>query len=102
MSRPMNKDELYELLSHIEKEHSPFARSEGKCVKYVDPHIDMRDGTIFSIVFRGFGWGKTLHTQNEFRDLLDSLFERCMKFLDEPIPSFECSKEVIIPFGRKG
>lgn len=84
MSKPMSRDEFDKLMSHIWVEHSPVQMNKfGRCVKYVDPHIDMRDGTIFSIGFRGFGWDKVLHTQNECRDLPESLFDRCMKFLDD-------------------
>lgn len=83
MSKPMNHDEFNNLMKHIAIEHSPAQMNKfGRCVKYVDPHIDMRDGAIFSIGFRGFGWDEVLHTQNECRDLSESLFERCMKFLD--------------------
>lgn len=84
MSKPMSRDEFLDLMTHIRQEHSPAQIGKfGRCVKYVDPHIDMRDGAVFAIGFRGFGWDKVLHTQNECRDLPESLFERCMKFLDE-------------------
>lgn len=82
----MTFPEFKTLLQHIDKEHSPLGRypnSSGKTVKYVDPHIDMRTGTIFSITFRGYGWEKNLHTQNECMDLKDSLYTRCMNFLDD-------------------
>lgn len=85
MSRPMNRDEFIALMQHIRDDHSPLqlACSDGRrVVKYVDPHIDMRDGAVFSIGFRGYGWDQVLHTQNECRDLPQSLFERCMAFLD--------------------
>lgn len=83
MSRPITKAELIELLHHIRQEHSPVKRLGGKTIKYVDPHIDMRDGAVFSVTFRGYGWEETLHTQNECRDLPETLFERCMAWLDE-------------------
>ncbi len=85
MSDPMGFAELQELLAHIEEEHHPFVRTRGKQVKYVHPSIDMRDSKVFSITFRGFSWEREFYTQNECRDLPDSLFERCMKFLDEPV-----------------
>jgi hypothetical protein len=83
MSKPMNKDEFLMLMQHIREEHSPAQMNDfGRCVKYVDPHIDMRDGAVFAIGFRGYGWEQTLHTQNECRDLPESLYDRCMSLLD--------------------
>lgn len=85
MSKAMSFQEFADLLMHIANEHSPLcgARS-GKTVKYVDPHIDMRTNEVFALTFRGFGWKHFIHTQNECRDLPESLFERCMAYLDEP------------------
>lgn len=82
MSAAMTMTELGDLLRHIHAEHSPFARAGGRAVKYVDPHIDMRDFKCFAITFRGWGSDATFHTQNECRDLPDSLFDRCMAWLD--------------------
>lgn len=81
----MTMQELGDLLKHIRAEHS-FCRpaNQGKYVKYIDPHIDTRDWMCFSIGFRTFGDPVVFHTQNECRDLPESLFERCMKWLDEP------------------
>ena len=85
MSKPMSPDELNELLRHISLEHGPFRRPAiGKQVKYVHPNIDMRSNCVFSITLRGYSWEEHFYTQNECRDLPESLFERCMKFLDEP------------------
>lgn len=84
MSRPMSFSEFQTLLDHIMECHGPYDKPKvGRGVKYVDPHMDMRNGKVFAITFRGFGWDQTLHTQNECRDLPDSLFDRCMAFLDE-------------------
>ena len=84
MSRAMTMQELGDLLNHVRMDHS-FCRNDGKGrhVKYVDPKIDTRDWMCFAITFRLFGEGVTFHTQNECRDLPESLFERCMEWLDE-------------------
>lgn len=80
----MTMTELGELLKHIRAEHSPFQHKNGKIVKYVHPNIDMRDGMCFSITLRGFGGTETLfHTQNECRDLPQTLQERVMLWLDD-------------------
>ena len=83
MSAAMTMKELGDLLNHIKSDHS-FCRSKnGRCVKYVDPKIDTRDWMCFAIVFRLSGDGVVFHTQNECRDLPQSLYERCMEWLDE-------------------
>jgi hypothetical protein len=83
----MTFDEFRALLDHIMDEHHPydFLKGKRKVVKYVDPHVDMRDGKVFAVTFRGWGWEQLFHTQNECRDLPESLFDRCMAFLDEPM-----------------
>lgn len=85
MSNVMTIAQLGELLRYIYDNHSPMAsfRAGKRMVKYVDPHIDMRTHAVFAITIRGYGWEKTFHTQNESRDLPDSLYERVMKFLKE-------------------
>lgn len=83
MSKPMTMAELSELLRHVQAEHSFCRNKNGRHVKYVDPKIDTRDWMCFAITFRLFGEGVTFHTQNECRDLPESLFERCMKWLDD-------------------
>lgn len=80
----MSMTELGDLLKHISEEHSPFGCRRGKTVKYVDPHIDMRDFKCFSITLRSFSYEKHFHTQNECRDLEKSLFNRVMEWLDTP------------------
>ena len=85
MSRQMNFEELQTLLQHIYISHSPtgnFMRGH-RVVKYVEPVIDMRDGKCFAIKFQMFGDGDTtLYTQNEQRNNPESLFDRCMSWLD--------------------
>lgn len=83
MSRPMNLREFADVVNHIQKNNTPFAYIYGKtpCVKYMDPVIDFRTATVFSVKFRGFGSEHVLHCQNECRDLQESLFERCMTYL---------------------
>ena len=81
--KTMSLAEFATLFKHIQEEHSPKTMPHlVKCVKYIDPHFDMRTNTVFAIGFRGYGWDKVLHTQNEYRDLPDSLYTRCMNFLD--------------------
>lgn len=86
MSKPMTLEELAALLNHIKQEHSFCQAKEGqRHVKYIDPHVDTRTWTCFAISFRTIGDGVTFHTQNECRDLPESLFDRCMNWLDEGI-----------------
>lgn len=84
VSRAMTFPEFRHLMQHIDMEHSVIrcCPAGNKKVKYVDPHFDMRTGTCFAITFRGFGWDKVLHTQNEEIDNPKSLYDRCMDFLD--------------------
>lgn len=73
-----------DLLKLIRDRHSPFAPGSGhRSVKYVDPHFDMRTGHCFALTLRGYGWEKHFHTQNECRDLPESLYERVVAFLEE-------------------
>lgn len=84
MSAGMTFAQFRELLTHISREHSPNKQvAKGlRRVIYVDPFIDMRTGTVFSVKFRGYGWTKRLHIMNEFLDVEESLYDRCMSFLD--------------------
>ncbi len=83
MSEVMSFEKFMELVEHIKKDHSVYAAGmEGKTIKYINPIFDMRGNEIFSITFRGFGWEHNLNCINENRDLSDSLFDRCMAFLD--------------------
>lgn len=83
MSRPMNLREFADVVNHIQRYNSPFATRLAECpvVKYMNPCIDFRTNTVFSVKFRGFGSEHVLHCQNECRDLKESLFERCMSYL---------------------
>lgn len=83
MSEPMTFQETGELLRHILQHHSPFTAKGGvRIVKYVDPHFDMRTGHCFAVKLRGYGWEKFFHTQNECRDLPESLLTRILHFLN--------------------
>ena len=83
MSKPMTMNELAKLMDHIKGCHSFCQAAAGqRHVKYIDPHIDTRDWVCFSVTFRGLGADVTLHTQNECRDLPESLYTRCMNWLD--------------------
>lgn len=80
----MTMRELSLLLNHIKADHSFCRAAEGRSVKYIDPHIDTRTWTCFAITFRGGGNVEHhFHTQNECRDLPESLYTRCMSWLDE-------------------
>lgn len=89
----MTMTQLVELFEHIQKHHVIGCDDlHGKHVKYVDPHIDMRTNSVFSIQFRGYGVAHTLHTVNEQAELPESLFDRCMAFLDdEAWPKQDCA-----------
>lgn len=90
MSAPMNFHEAGELLKIIHAHHSPFstggAKRPSKYVKYVDPHFDMRTGHCFALTLRGYGWEQHFHTQNECRNLPESLFDRVVAFLEADDP----------------
>jgi len=87
MSAPMTLVELGELIRHINAYHSPANSPRGRrVVKYIDPHIDNRDGKCFSIGLRGYGWEQLFHTQNECRDLPESLQQRVLAFLAKEFP----------------
>jgi len=85
MSQVMDFKQFMELVKHIEKDHSvhSYAGIKGKTIKYIRPTFDMRGCDVFSVVLQGYGWVEHLHCTNECKDLPDSLFDRCMAFLDE-------------------
>lgn len=83
MSAPMNMQELSNLLNHIKADHSFCNNRNGRFVKYIDPHIDTRDWNCFAIVFRTSGDEVCFHTQNECRNMEQSLYERIMVWLDD-------------------
>lgn len=72
-----------DLLKYIQQNNSPLTVQPGyPSIKYIDPIFDMRTNTVFALTFRGFGFDdKPFHTQNECRDLPESLQERVMAFL---------------------
>lgn len=83
MSDAMTMTQLGQLLKHALENNSPFtAGREKKVVKYVDPHIDLRDGRCFSITFRGFGTEQSFYVMNEQRENPKSLYDRCMTYLE--------------------
>lgn len=55
MSQPMSFSQTGQLLKLIYEQHSPFVSGNGRIVKYVDPHIDMRTGHCFALTLRGYG-----------------------------------------------
>jgi len=83
MSANMTLTDLANLLNYVHMWHSPFAAGSGrKSIKYVDPHIDMRDGKCFSITFRTYGGEFNFNTTNENRNNPKSLLKRCTDWLD--------------------
>lgn len=83
MSQAMSLKELGNLLHLIESNYAPFTKNGFTgCVKYIDPHIDMRNSKCFALTLRGYGWEKVFHTQNECRELPDSLYDRVVYFLE--------------------
>ena len=89
MSAPMSFKEFGDLLRHIASNNSPMKSNDSRpSVKYVDPVMDMRFNNVFAVTLRGFGFeDKVFHTQNECRDLEQSLEERIREFLDTPLHS---------------
>lgn len=83
----MSFQEFGELVKYISKNNSPINFVHGRrSVKYIDPVFDMRTNSVFAVTLRGFGYEDTVfHTQNECRDLPQSLFERIKEFLDTPM-----------------
>lgn len=86
MSKPMSFQEFGNLWKYIHENNSPLTCNPNRrSVKYMDPVIDMRTNSVFAITLRGFGSEDiTFHTQNECRDLPQSLFERVKEYLDTP------------------
>lgn len=83
MSANMNLYQLSNLLDFIYDNNSPLnARSGRRVVKYVDPHIDMRDGMCFSVTFRTYSGYINFNTTNENRDDPKSLYDRCIEWLN--------------------
>lgn len=84
LAKNMDMKEFAEVLNFAMKYNGPFVTrlAEMPCVKYIDPHIDLRTNSVFSITFRGFGNAdRTFHNQNEERLNPVSLRDRCMAYL---------------------
>lgn len=83
MSLAMTFNEFAILVNFVKNKRSPYAKGLlARHVKYIDPHFDMRTNDVFSITFRGFGDERQFHVCNECRDIKESLFERCMSWLE--------------------
>jgi len=79
----MSFQEFVDIIKYVQKHNSPFVhRKPGHpTVKYMDPCLDMRTNTVFAITLRGFGNTQLFHTQNECRDLSQTLKERVLAYL---------------------
>lgn len=95
MSNPMSFHQFNDLLKYIVAHNSPStAKHQWPSIKYVDPHFDMRNNSVFSVALRPFNGVEVIfHTQNECRDLPKSLYERIKDYLDTPIES----KPAVVP-----
>lgn len=86
MSKPMSPGELVSLLRKVSLEHNPIrgcSNPNFRPVKYVDPVFDNRTCEVFSVKIRGFGYeDKLFHVCNEQRELLDSLYDRVIHWLE--------------------
>jgi hypothetical protein len=81
MSAPMTLQELGDLIKFVHKNNCPFGAARMvPIIKYIDPHIDNRDGKCFSITFRGFGTDHNFSITNEHISNPKSLLERCMHY----------------------
>lgn len=87
----MSFQQFADMVRYIAKNNSPFESPYPRPnVKYIDPVFDMRTNTVFAVTFRGFGSDKVFHTQNECRDLPESLYDRIITWLDTPIDHPKC------------
>jgi hypothetical protein len=87
MSAAMSFQEFGNLLKYIANNNSPINHTirGTPTVKYVDPHMDMRTNTVFSVKLRGFGSEAEFYVMNEARDIPESLYDRIMTYLITPI-----------------
>jgi hypothetical protein len=85
MSAGMTLRECFDLITYIANnnspERSPYPRP---CIKYVDPHVDMRTNTVFAVSLRGYGDTKDFYITNEFISEPKSLEQRIREYLDTP------------------
>lgn len=83
----MSFQEFADVVKHIAQHNAPGKDSYPlPTIKYIDPVFDMRTNTVFAVTFRAFGSAEmTFHTQNECRDLQESLKERILTYLTTPL-----------------
>lgn len=83
-SKAMTVVQLGSLLTKVYMEHNVIraVRPGFRRIKYVNPVFDNRTGDVFSVTFRWFGGELCLHVCNEQRDLPDSLYDRCVYWLE--------------------
>jgi hypothetical protein len=87
MSRPLTLDEFNQLIAIIQDKHCFGGKNwkpENVAIKYVTPIFDMRTNEFYCITFEMYGHKHTLHCVNDCRDLEQSLFDRCIDFLNTP------------------
>lgn len=81
LNKWMTYEEVAALIMHIRTERQPCA--QGKWIKYVSPRFDMRTGLCYMVSLTEWDGEETvIHTQNECAALKDSLYKRCMDWLD--------------------
>lgn len=82
---PMTIQEFTYLINYIKQNNTMLTAKKGyPVVKYIDPHIDMRDMKVFSVTLRGYGSKNEFHTTNEMRGVDGSLFDTIIDFLNTP------------------
>jgi len=89
MDNKMRISEFQELVDFIRAQCFLCNEKGYRAIKYVVPHIDMRiGGDIYAVKFiEWLGEKHLVHTQNDCKDLEESLFDRCMKYLkNKPTP----------------
>jgi len=87
MSQPMTLDEFNKLIAIIQDKYcfsGKNCKPENVAIKYVTPIFDTRTNTFYCITFEMYGHKHTLHCVNDYRDLEQSLFDRCIDFLNTP------------------
>lgn len=87
VSRPLTLDEFNQLITIIQDKYCFGGKNwkpENVAIKYVTPIFDMRTNEFYSITFEMYGHKHTLHCVNDCRDLEQSLFDRCIDFLNTP------------------
>jgi hypothetical protein len=82
MTWGMTMGEFNKLVQHIEKHHSPRKWRSGLCVTEVQPAVNMKNGMVRAITFRGLDWEEALFDIPSFADGHDSLYNRCIELLE--------------------